>query len=92
MKGHIRERSPGHWAIVIDVRDPQTGKRKRRWHSFKGNKREAQVECAPLISKIEITGGTHIDPTRLTIAAFLDQWLDEWTARPASHPEGGRSI
>jgi hypothetical protein len=20
MKGHIRERSPGHWAIVIDVR------------------------------------------------------------------------
>jgi hypothetical protein len=21
MRGHIRERSPGHWAIVIDVRD-----------------------------------------------------------------------
>ena len=21
MKGHIRERSPGHWAIVIDLRD-----------------------------------------------------------------------
>jgi hypothetical protein len=32
MKGHIRERSPGHWAIVIDVRDPATSKRKRRWH------------------------------------------------------------
>jgi hypothetical protein len=29
MKGHIRERSPGRWAIVIDARDPQTGKRKR---------------------------------------------------------------
>jgi hypothetical protein len=29
MKGHIRERSPGHWAIVIDVRDPQIGQRKR---------------------------------------------------------------
>jgi len=43
MKGHIRERSPGHWAIVIDVRDPQTGKRKRRWHSFKGTKRQAQI-------------------------------------------------
>jgi hypothetical protein len=41
MKGHIRERSPGHWAIVIDVRDPQTGKRKRRWHSFAGTKRQA---------------------------------------------------
>jgi hypothetical protein len=22
MKGHLRERSPGHWAIVIDTRDP----------------------------------------------------------------------
>jgi len=25
MKGHIRERSPGRWAIVIDVRDPSQG-------------------------------------------------------------------
>jgi hypothetical protein len=25
MKGHIRERSPGHWAIILDVPDPQTG-------------------------------------------------------------------
>jgi hypothetical protein len=46
MKGHIRERSPGHWAIVLDVRDAATGRRKRRWHSFKGTKREAQTKCA----------------------------------------------
>jgi hypothetical protein len=25
MRGHIRERSRGHWAIVIDVRDAVTG-------------------------------------------------------------------
>jgi hypothetical protein len=42
MRGHLRERSAGHWAIVIDVRDPVSGERKRRWHSFKGTKREAQ--------------------------------------------------
>jgi hypothetical protein len=31
MKGHLRERpkGSGNWAIVIDVRDPQTDKRKR---------------------------------------------------------------
>jgi integrase len=79
MKGHIRERSLGHWAIVLDVRDPETGKRKRRWHSFSGTKREAQVECARLIS--EITGGTHIDPARLTIGAFFDQWLEHMKAQ-----------
>ena len=22
MKGHIRERSPGRWAIILDTRDP----------------------------------------------------------------------
>jgi hypothetical protein len=22
MKGHIRERSPGHFAIILDIRDP----------------------------------------------------------------------
>jgi hypothetical protein len=64
MRGHIRERSPGHWAIVIDVRDPTTGKRKRRWHSFKGTKREAQIECARLVT--ERKGGAYIDPTRVT--------------------------
>src|SRR5262245_32666879 len=41
MRGHLRERSPGHWAIIIDVRDPVTGQRKRKWHSFRGTKREA---------------------------------------------------
>jgi len=73
MKGHIRERSPGRWAIVIDVRDPQTGKRKRRWHSFKGTKREAQINCARLLT--ELKAGTAVEPSRLTVATFLEKWL-----------------
>jgi len=73
MKGHIRERSPGHWAIVIDVRDSQTGKRKRRWHSFAGTKRQAQVEVARLLT--ELKGGTAVEPSRLTVASFLEKWL-----------------
>ena len=73
MRGHIRERSPGHWAIVIDVRDSQTGKRKRRWHSFAGTKRQAQVEAARLLT--ELKGGTAVEPSRLTVASFLEKWL-----------------
>jgi integrase len=76
MRGHLRERSPGHWAIVIDVRDPQTGKRKRRWHSFAGNKRQAQVECARLISEME--SGAVIDPSRITVTEFLDRFERDW--------------
>ena len=29
MKGHIRERSPGRWAIILDHRNATTNKRKR---------------------------------------------------------------
>jgi integrase len=78
MKGHLRERSPGHWAIVIDVRDSQTGKRKRRWHSFAGTKREAQIECSRLIT--EAAGGICVDPSRMTVAAYLNHWLDHMRA------------
>jgi len=73
MKGSIKERSPGHWAIILDQRDPATGKRRRKWHSFKGTKRGAQTECARLIS--EMNGGDYVEPSKLTLAQFLDRWL-----------------
>jgi integrase len=73
MKGHIRERSPGHWAVIVDVKDPQTGKRKRRWHSFVGSKRQAQVECARLLT--ELNAGTGITPNKTPLAKYLEQWL-----------------
>ena len=86
MKGHIRERSPGHWAIVLDVVDPQTGKRRRKWHSLKGRKREAQVECARLIGEHK-AGKVNLAPNKTTVAEFLDRWLDHMRAHlsPKSH-------
>jgi hypothetical protein len=78
MRGHLRERSPGHWAIVIDVRDPQTGTRRRRWHSFAGTKRQAQVEAARLISASQT--GVLINPSRMTVEAYLDRFESDWVA------------
>jgi integrase len=85
MKGHLRERSPGHWAIVVEIRDPETGRRKRKWHSFSGTKRQAQVECARLISEVNV--GTYIEPNKTTVAQFLDRWLDDMRTRvsPKTH-------
>jgi Phage integrase, N-terminal SAM-like domain len=71
MRGHIRERSPGRWAIVIDAH--VNGERKRRWRSFVGTKRQAQIECARLIS--EMQSGTSVEPNRVTLTQLLDQWL-----------------
>lgn len=79
MKGSIRERSPGHWAIILDVKDAATGKRKRKWHSFRGTKRQAQVECARLIA--EMKGGTYLEPSKTTTAQFLYRWLEHIKSR-----------
>jgi integrase len=78
MKGHLRERSPGHWAIVIDVRDLQTGRRKRRWHSFAGSKRQAQIECAKLIASVG--KGDYVEPSKTTVAEFAQSRIDQWEA------------
>ncbi|MEZ5780178.1 MAG: tyrosine-type recombinase/integrase [Rhizobiaceae bacterium] len=72
MKGHIRERSPGKWAIILDVYD-EAGKRKRKWHSFAGTKRQAQEECARLVS--EMRGGSYVEPSKITMAQHLESWL-----------------
>src|SRR5262249_32415487 len=84
MRGHLRERSPGHWAIVIDV-PSKDGKRKQQWHSFKGTKRQAQIECARLIS--EIQNGTAVEPSRMTVSAFLERWIEhvQGQVSPRSH-------
>lgn len=60
MKGHIRERGAGHWYAVIDRPDSATGKRRQKWQKLKARgKREAQIECAQLIS--QVADGIYID-------------------------------
>ena len=88
MKGHVRERSPGHWAIVIDIRyirDPETGKRKRKWHTFRGTKREAETKCSRLVT--ELCEGSYVEPSKTTLSAFLDRWLEsvEPKVAPRTH-------
>lgn len=91
MKGHIRERSPGKWAIVLDVGDPDptTGKKKRKWHSFAGTKREAQKECARLIA--EVSTGRYIEASKQTVAEFFKEWLAfiKPTVAPKTHERYG---
>jgi Phage integrase, N-terminal SAM-like domain len=82
MKGHVRERGKGNWYAVLDVRDPATGKRRRKWHSLQGKgKREAQIECADLISRL--AHGAYLEPDKTTLAEFLDRWLEHTKANVA---------
>lgn len=74
MKGHIRERSPGHWAIILDIN--KNGVRKRKWHAFKGTKREAQAECARLITSMN--AGGYVEANKLTVGQYLLDRLAQW--------------
>ena len=66
-------RGAGSFEIKFDVGfDPATGKRKTRYVSFKGNKRDAELELARLVS--EHKAGLSIDPSKVTVAEFLERW------------------
>ena len=42
MKGHIKKRSKDSWSVIIELqRDYITGKRRQKWYTVKGTKRDA---------------------------------------------------
>jgi integrase len=83
MKGHIKQRSPGRWAIVLDI--IKDGARKRKWHSFRGTKREAQDECARLISAMK--EGAYVEANKLTVGQHLLDRLAQWESSNKISPK-----
>src|SRR5262245_49260404 len=78
MKGHIRHRGKNSWELKFDAgNDPITGKRKTRYASFKGTKRDAQIELARLIAD---AAGASVDPSKITVSEFLDKWDCDFAA------------
>ena len=81
--GHIRRRGKRSWEIKFDLgRDPATGKRKTQYRSFKGTKREAQAELMRLLN--QANEGSYVDPTKTTVAEFLDRWERDWASANVS--------
>jgi hypothetical protein len=75
--GHIRQRGKRSWELKFDIgRDPKTGKRQVRYHSFKGSKREAQAELTRLMAKA--LEGAYVDPNKLTIASHVRARIQQW--------------
>ena len=79
MRGHLRKRGKSSWAIVVDVgRDAVTGKRRRKWISVKGTKRDAERRLAKIIHDLD--AGTYVEPSRITLAEYLEQWMRVYVA------------
>lgn len=73
-QGHIRQRGKQSWGLKFDLgRDPATGKRISRHVTFRGTKREAQAELNRLLNRKN--EGTYVDPTKMSVAEYLEHWL-----------------
>ena len=77
MAGHVRRRGRQSFELKFDAgTDPLTGRRRIRYVSFKGSKREAEIELARLISENATSSG--IEPSKSTFSEFLDRWDRDW--------------
>ena len=73
--GHIRQQGKGSWELKFDLgRDPLTGKRVTKYVTFHGAKRKAQEELTRLLARRD--EGTYVDPTKMSVAAYLRHWLE----------------
>ena len=88
-QGHIHQRGRQSWRLKFDLgRDPATGKRLSRYITFRGTKREAQAELNRLLNRRN--EGTYVDPTKMTLAEYLEHWLTVDIERRTSHKTAWR--
>jgi integrase len=74
MRGNITRRGKSSWRIKFDVGADATGKRCIRYVTVKGKRADAEAELARLLN--DAHRGTLVDPSKITVADWLRQWLD----------------
>ena len=62
------------WSYVIRVKDPETGVSKPRWVG--GFTTEQDAKAARDDARVKARHGEYIDRNRITVAAYLDDWID----------------
>jgi len=79
VKGHIKKGGKNSYYVVIDLgRDPITKKRRQKWHTIKGNKRDAEKALAEILHQLNTS--SYVEPLKMTMAEFLKLWLRDYGA------------
>ena len=77
MRASPRKRAKDSWTFVLELgRDPATGKRRQKSVTVKGTKRDAERVQTRMLNEMEM--GTFVEPSKVTLAAFLRRWLDTY--------------
>jgi len=73
----IRKRGHNYWEICISEGiDPETGKQIRTYHNFRGTEQAAKRKHTDL--QYMRDHGVSVKPSRLTVAEYLDQWINDF--------------
>ena len=77
MTGSLKKRTDHSWSIILYLgRDPVTGRKRQRWHTVTGTKKDAERELNRLLH--ELDNGTYIEPCKLTLGNYLRKWLSDY--------------
>ncbi|MGH2788910.1 MAG: site-specific integrase [Actinomycetota bacterium] len=89
MRGYKRRRSDQSWTLEVYLgRDPVTGKKRkltksiRPTGSLRAQEKAADAALAQMIHEVET--GSSLEPSKLTVAGYLDRWLE--VTRPRVKP------
>jgi len=73
MKGHVYKRAPGKFWIILELGKDENNRRKQRFITFYGTKKEAEAELLRRLRLME--SGFLLEPSTMTVAAYLESWL-----------------
>lgn len=73
MKGHIVKRSENSWSLVFDLGRDASGKRRQKWVTVKGTKRDAEKELTRILHEAQTDA--FVEPARMNVAEYLEYWL-----------------
>src|SRR5262245_21156608 len=83
MRGSISKRGKRSWRLKFDVERGTDGKRRIRYVTVRGTRKDAEAELARLVHEVNI--GTHVDPSKISVGEWLQTWLAAQRLSPASH-------
>jgi len=75
MRGHIRKRGK-KWCVIVYLGRDEKNRPKQKWYSGFDSKKEAESAMVGIIH--DINHGTYVEPVKVTVSAFLLNWLESY--------------
>jgi len=73
MKGWVRRRGRS-WTVILDLGRGPDGRRRLKWVGGFARKEDAEQELVKLLRDLDT--GKFVEPSKITVGEYLDEWLD----------------